>query len=104
MAIRFIFKISAGVLFWDDGAAAYSVDGTSGRGSYMNKPLYTHVKDQGPIPIGGYTMKAVHCGSTPGSAGCIDIGGGLSGDTDTELVKSEILGSSGGVAELEVIA
>lgn len=46
----------------------------------------------------------IHGGSTPGSAGCIDIGGGLSGDNDTELVKGAILCSPGGVAELEVIA
>ncbi|REL27046.1 DUF2778 domain-containing protein [Thalassotalea euphylliae] len=42
----------------------------------------------------------LHGGSKSGSAGCIDIGGGISGSRETNLIKSMIMAS--GTVQLEV--
>lgn len=45
----------------------------------------------------------LHGGGLAGSKGCIDIGGGLLGDVDTERVKSALLEDKDGVVPLEVV-
>lgn len=44
----------------------------------------------------------IHGGARPGSAGCIDIGGGIFGNALTEQLKNDILGDPDGVVDLTV--
>lgn len=50
----------------------------------------------------GRTGFYLHGGSKEGSAGCIDIGGGFSGNKETNLLKKDMLASV--VINLEVLA
>lgn len=45
----------------------------------------------------------LHCGSYPGSAGCIDIGGGIRGNNITETLKSDILKSNQNKIKLNIV-
>ena len=49
----------------------------------------------------GRTNFFIHGGDTKGSAGCIDIGGGILGNSYTDLLKKDIL-SSNSIIKLEV--
>ena len=45
----------------------------------------------------------IHGGSIPGSAGCVDIGGGLLGSKLTDKLKKDLLSDPDGVVELLVV-
>jgi len=44
----------------------------------------------------------LHGGMFQGSAGCIDIGGGLHGDATTDFVRDELQRDPDGIIELDV--
>jgi hypothetical protein len=56
-----------------------------------------------PVTANARTNFFMHCGADTGSAGCIDIGGGLSGNTTTDRVKDAIERASNQTVCLEVI-
>ena len=45
----------------------------------------------------------LHGGKSPGSAGCIDIGGGMFGDTETDQVLEALKADADGTIPLEVV-
>jgi hypothetical protein len=45
----------------------------------------------------------VHGGTLPGSAGCIDVGGGLHGNADTDRLKNDIMSDPDGRVILKVM-
>lgn len=44
----------------------------------------------------------LHGGNFPGSAGCIDIGGGIHGDATTDFVRDELRRDPDGIIEVNV--
>jgi RHS repeat-associated protein len=59
----------------------------------------TDVADKEGVPRDGFFM---HGGSSPGSAGCVDIGGGVYGNEQTDQVKSDISADPDGTVEVTV--
>ncbi len=51
----------------------------------------------------GRTDLFMHCGKNPGSAGCIDIGGGRSGNDSTDRLKTDLIESYTWTGCLEVV-
>ena len=45
----------------------------------------------------------LHGGSLPSSAGCIDIGGGLCGNQQTDQLLADLQNDSDGIVELQVV-
>jgi hypothetical protein len=52
-----LYVQSTGQLFRPDGS--FCADGYSGRGAYIDKPIAQNVKNEGPIPVGLYTLGTV---------------------------------------------
>lgn len=61
----------------------------------------TDVTDEDGKPRSDFFL---HGGSEAGSAGCIDCGGGVHGNADTDQLKDDITDDPDGVVEVEVIA